>query len=211
MQNRTEAPCTVAKIDYFKIMKTNLLKSLIALITVAFAAAAANAGSHNIHSGGPKPITHADLMEAQQNWVGGLLAIAEAHRNGEDYRALAASIIDSAYNYANAPVLFKPTLTHGAQTFRPTREGALAYFVGGNPNYPDDAGFALKGWVSVETETAVAYIEGNLGITMGHFTFTNESGDRVTVEKTFVFRRGDDNNLRIVLHKSTIPFSPSGS
>ena len=40
------------------------------------------------------------------------------------------------YGYQFGPVLFKPTLTAAPQTFRTTRDGALAYFVGGDPNYP---------------------------------------------------------------------------
>jgi len=42
-------------------------------------------------------------------------------------------------------VLFKPTLPVNPQTFRATRAGALAYFVGGDPSFPKDKGFALKG------------------------------------------------------------------
>jgi hypothetical protein len=35
-------------------------------------------------------------------------------------------------------VAFKPTLTQQPQTFRGTKAGALAYFVGGNATYPND-------------------------------------------------------------------------
>lgn len=66
------------------------------------------------------------------------------------------------------------------------------------------------GWERVEVDNAAFFIEGNLGITMGHFTFFNRGGDQVTVEKTFVFRRGDCGNKRIALHSSTIPYSPEG-
>jgi hypothetical protein len=45
--------------------------------------------------------------------------------------------------YDNGTVLFKPTLTFGDQTFRLDKEGAAAYFIGGNPKYPNDTGFAL--------------------------------------------------------------------
>jgi len=159
--------------------------------------------------GGMHPITKQCLIGAQEGWVAGLLSIAEANRSGGDPRSVAKEVIYSGYNYAFAPVLFKPTLTYGAQTFRTTAEGALAYFVGGDPEFPSDEGFALKGWQDVQIQNEAFFIEGNLGITMGHFTFLNENGSEVTVEKTFVFRRGDCGTIRIALHKSTLPFNPS--
>lgn len=159
--------------------------------------------------GGPKQITVADLEAAQLAWCDALVTISKTHRDGGDAKAVAEKIIDAAYNYAQDPVLFKPTLAHGAQTFRVTRESALAYFVGGNPAFPDDTGFALKPWVSARPINAATYIEGNLGITMGHVILTDASGKETKVEKTWVFRRGDDDKLRIVLHKSSIPYSPS--
>lgn len=160
-------------------------------------------------SGGPAPISVESLTVAKQAWCDALLSISKTHREGGDAKAVAERVIDGAYNYALAPVLFKPTLTFGDQTFRTTREGALAYFVGGNPAFPDDKGFALNPWSGASFEIAATYIEGSLGITMGHVTLTNTDGAQTTVEKTFVFRRGDDGSLRIVLHKSALPFSPA--
>jgi hypothetical protein len=53
---------------------------------------------------------------------------------GGDAKKVASQVLDSAYNYQDGNMtLFKPTLTSGAQTFRLTKQGALAYFVGGKP------------------------------------------------------------------------------
>lgn len=43
-------------------------------------------------------------------------------------------VLSVAYNYDSGKVFFKPTLAYGPQTFRNTKEGALAYFIGENPN-----------------------------------------------------------------------------
>lgn len=161
-----------------------------------------------IDSGGPKPITVTELESAKQSWCDALLLISKTHRDGGDARKTAEQVIDSAYNYAAAPVLFKPTLAYGERTFRTSREGALAYFVGGNPRYPEDKGFALLPWSKAQFKIAATYVEGPIGITMGHVMLTDASGTTTTVEKTFVFRRGDDGKLRIVLHKSAIPYAP---
>lgn len=181
------------------------------LTIVLVLAGAARASAQNVAHGGPPPITVAQLEAAQQAWINGLLLISRTHREGGDARAVAGRILDDAYNYAAGPVLFKPTLAHGAQTFRTTRKGALAYFVGGDKDFPGDTGFALKPWARGRAINAATYIEDDIGITMGHVILTDTAGKETKVEKTWVFRRTDDGKLRIVLHKSTIPYSPPAS
>lgn len=181
---------------------------LLALVIVFGSSMLLATPAYALLKGGPAPITPEDLTRAKQAWCDALLSISKTHREGGNARAVAEKTIDSAYNYAAGPVLFKPTLAFGDQTFRMTRAGALAYFVGGDPRFPDDSGFALKPWTAASFKIAGTYIEGPLGITMGHVTLTDDKGNRTTVEKTFVFRQGDDGKLRIALHKSTLPYSP---
>lgn len=57
---------------------TKLVVSLIALSGLFFKASA----SDEIIVGGPAPITKECLINAQQGWIDGLLAIAEANRSG---------------------------------------------------------------------------------------------------------------------------------
>ena len=93
------------------------------------------------------------------------------------------------------------------------REGALAYFVGGNPNFPEDTGFALKGWTKARYDNNAAengiQIHGDIAITMGNVYITGPDGKEVMVDKTFVFRRCKDGNLRLCVHKSALPFNPN--
>ena len=90
------------------------------------------------------PITEAEVNAAQQAWCDGLVKISQTAKEGGDAKAVAAQVIDDLYDYKEGMVFFKPTLAYGKNTFRPTREGALAYFVGGNKDFPEDTGFALK-------------------------------------------------------------------
>ena len=124
------------------------------------------------------------------------------------WRKTAAEALDAAYGYNIGPVLFKPTLTHGEQTFRTTRDGALAYFVGGNPEYPNDKGFALKGWQKYEFKNAAVYINGDLALTTGNIYLTDKSGNVTVVDKTWGFKKDQNGKLRIVLHHSSLPYSP---
>ena len=117
---------------------------------------------------------------------------------------LADQLIDRAYFYQEGPVLFKPTLTTNPQTFRTTKEGALSYFVGGDPDYPNDKGFALGGWEKCEIDNAGISISGNTATTLGKVHFTNKKGEVTTVDKTWKFIKDDANNLRIVVHHSSL-------
>ncbi len=66
-------------------------------------------------------------------------------------------MLDKLYGFHLGPVLFKPTLSGGHQTFRLTKEGALSYFVGQNPIYPQDSGFGIKFWRKVSAEASVCF------------------------------------------------------
>lgn len=113
-------------------------------------------------------VTEKEALTAQQAWCAALLDINAAYEKDGKVaaRALAEKVIDSAYAYQMGAVLFKPTLTVNPQTFRPTRAGALSYFVGGDPSFPADTGFALKGWRKCEPVTSAIFLDGNSAITM---------------------------------------------
>ena len=105
-------------------------------------------------------ITEQELADARKIWGDALIAIAKAfEEEGIDAgERFANGALDTGYGFHLGPVLFKPTLASGEQTFRTTREGALAYFVGHTDEYPGDGGFGIKGWRSVVAETAASFV-----------------------------------------------------
>jgi len=155
-------------------------------------------------------ITIADVEAAQKAWGDALIAISSTYSASgiENATALAEQVLDAAYGYKVVPVLFKPTLASGNQTFRLTNEGALAYFVGENPNYPDDHGFAVKGWVNVTSVRSSVYLHpsGDIALSMGNVFFGNKDGSILKVDKTWVYYKDDDGVLRIILHHSSLPY-----
>ena len=153
-------------------------------------------------------ITVDQVLKAQAGWCNALLKISSTYASGgiNAAKPLAAQVINSAYAYQYGPVAFKPTLTSGAQTFRATKEGALAYFVGNDPNYPSDKGFALKDWRSCTAVNKVIQIKGPSATTMGNVLFTDSKGVVTTVDKTWNFVRENDGSIRIMLHHSSLPF-----
>jgi hypothetical protein len=152
-------------------------------------------------------ISEADVLAAQRTWGEALVQISKDYDSGgfAKAKATAEAAIDAAYGYQYGPVLFKPTLTVAPHTFRPTREGALAYFVGGNKNFPDDTGFALKGWRSWEMKNTVLQLRGNTALSMGNLVLTDKNGKVTVVDKTWGYVRDDLGKLRIVLHHSSLP------
>lgn len=166
------------------------------------------------HIGGPAPvvtsnITEADVISAQRAWGDALVKISKDYEEGgvAKAKATAGAVLDAAYGYQFGPVLFKPTLTTAPQTFRPTREGALSYFVGDNKSFPNDKGFALKGWRSVAISNIAIQLHGNTALSMGNVAITDKHGKVTTVDKTWGYVRDDKGALRIVLHHSSLPVS----
>lgn len=159
------------------------------------------------------PITEDAVNAAQTAWCDGLVTIGRVYGEGGDYKAAASRLLDELYDYKDGTVFFKPTLAFGANAFRSTKDGALSYFVGGNPNFPEDTGFALKRWVKVRYDNNAAengvQIHGDIAVTMGNFYLTNVDGQEVVVEKTLVFRQCRDGRLRLCAHKSALPYDPT--
>lgn len=166
-----------------------------------------------VEEGAQNIITYDEVNAAQQAWCDALVKIGQLKEEGGDYRAFAEQVLSDAYNYDYGKVFFKPTLAYGDQTFRNDKKGALAYFVGGDPDYPNDKGFALAPWVKARYDNAGEnnegiQIYGSVAITMGNVWVTGKDGKEVMVDKTWVFKKGKDGKLRIIVHKSSLPFQP---
>ena len=155
-------------------------------------------------------ITEQELADARQIWGDALIAISKAfeHEGADAARVVANGALDTAYGFELGPVLFKPTLASGEQTFRTTRDGALAYFVGHSDEYPGDSGFGIKGWRSVFSETAATFIQGDVAMWMGRVACTDKSGDITMLDKSWGYKKDEAGTPRIVLHHSSLPYQP---
>ena len=149
-------------------------------------------------------VSVSDIDSAQKAWGMGIVAIASAHSNGEDYVSIARNHVETLYAYGLSPVLFKPTLA-AVEQFRPNFESALSYFVASNNECPEDKGFAIKGWTNVRFENADVILGDSTALAMGNYFFTTPEGDEVKVEYTFGYVVDSSGNLRINLHHSSMP------
>ncbi len=153
-------------------------------------------------------ITKQEVENAQNAWGEGVVKIGSLRDNREKCEALAKEFAAERYDFDNKEVLFKPTKTAAIQ-FRPTGEGALSYFIGGNPNFSEDKGFALQPWTNVRFENAALILEETRAIAMGNYFFTDLNGDETKVEYTFGYTKDADGNLKIDVHHSSLPFTPN--
>ncbi len=153
-------------------------------------------------------ISLAQVLKAQEGWCTALLQISADYAKGgiTKAKATATKVVDQAYGYQYGPVAFKPTLASGAQTFRTDREGALAYFVGNNPKFLQDKGFAIKPWRSCRIVNQVIQLNGASATTMGNVIFTDATGKVTSVDKTWTFVKENDGSVRIVLHHSSLNY-----
>ncbi len=83
-------------------------------------------------------IKEEDLTKARVAWGDGIIAISKAYEEQGIQKATATAnlILDNLYGFDFGPILFKPTLSGGIQTFRSNKEGALSYFIGNNSKFP---------------------------------------------------------------------------
>ncbi len=139
-------------------------------------------------------------------WGAGIVEIGQVYQQQGDYRKAAENHIRRFYAYENGAVLFKPTMAR-EQQFRTDFRGALSYFVGGDDEFEEDHGFALKPWRSVRWERTGVKIIGNMAVAMGNYYFLPVNGDEeVKVEYSFAYTKDAQGELRIILHDSHLPF-----
>ncbi len=148
-----------------------------------------------------------EILAAQRAWGDSLIDVGSVFSQGGDHVARAKELLASLYAYHVGPVIFKPTLAASKQ-FRNTVEGALSYFVGGNADYPEDSGFAVKPWTAVRFENEGMVCQSDSAFAMGNYFFTDTQGQETKVEYSFAYRRGPDGEVLINLHHSSLPYSP---
>ena len=155
-------------------------------------------------------ILEKDISDVVSHWGHGLLAISNAYENSgiEKATLVAEGMLDKLYGFNLGPVLFKPTLSGGSQTFRLTREGALSYFVGQNLVYPQDSGFGIKSWRKVTAEASAIFIDQTIALWMGWVTLIDKNEQITKVDKSWGYKLDDKGNLRIILHHSSLPYIP---
>eukprot|EP00441_Pelagodinium_beii_P016641 CAMPEP_0197668912 /NCGR_PEP_ID=MMETSP1338-20131121/70582_1 /TAXON_ID=43686 ORGANISM="Pelagodinium beii, Strain RCC1491" /NCGR_SAMPLE_ID=MMETSP1338 /ASSEMBLY_ACC=CAM_ASM_000754 /LENGTH=809 /DNA_ID=CAMNT_0043248377 /DNA_START=77 /DNA_END=2502 /DNA_ORIENTATION=- len=151
-----------------------------------------------------KNLTEQSIEAAQRNWCKELVEVGAEYVMQGDYRARAEQFVDNSYAYSVRPVLFKPAEAR-LRIFRTSREGAVSYFAGGDSQFPEDWGFALKPWKSARFSNTAVVINGKEGLTMGHVFFLDEMGVQRKAEYTMGLIRSSEGDIRINMHHTNFP------
>lgn len=152
-------------------------------------------------------ISETEIKHFLDDWGKKLLQISKAYNQGQAYQGLAEELIDTLYNYQEGPVLFKPTLASKV-LFRPTREGALSYFIAHNEKFPEDLGFALRPWQSIRFDIHGSFCEGNQAMVMGNKVIFDENNTETIANFTMGLKHDKAGQLKIILHHSSLPHQP---
>ena len=161
----------------------------------------------------PRGVSDTEVLGVQTKWAAAIAHISDVHAKGGDFVGAAADAAGELYAYGHGDVLFKPTKAAEYQ-FRPTAGEAMSYFVGGSNvdgGYGEDGGFAInggKGWASCVYDNHKITKCDDVAIAMGNYRFTcKTTGDVSKVEYTFGYKRCEDDEVRIFLHHSSVPYS----
>ena len=129
-------------------------------------------------------------------------------------KAKAEEVITELYGFKEEgmEVLFKPTKASEVP-IRHDYDQAVSYFVGAAAagdeiGIKEDKGFAINPWTAVRFENSKTILNADSATAMGEYYFTTLEGTVAKVEYTFQYKRGADGNLKIVVHHSSLPYSP---
>ncbi|MFL2660706.1 MAG: hypothetical protein ACJ0G4_02015 [Alphaproteobacteria bacterium] len=146
------------------------------------------------------------VLTTQQRWADIVLEIGEAYRKEINLKNLVYELLHKIYAFDFGDVLFKPTLAKEKQ-FRSTKEEFISYFLGQNKECEEDVGFAIKNWKSIKFESYKIVEYNNYLLSMGNYYFTDDKSKPLKVEYTFGFIMTKNNELRINLHHSSLPYN----
>ena len=147
-----------------------------------------------------------DLVTAtQQKWGNLVIEIGNAYKKNESLENLTSDLLHNIYAFNHCEVLFKPTLAKNNQ-FRTTKDEFLSYFLGQNKVCDEDSGFAIKGWKSIEFENFKIIEQNNQLLAMGNYYFKDNEDKVLKVEYTFGFIKVSNEELKINLHHSSLPY-----
>ena len=141
----------------------------------------------------------------QKKWANKILEIGKEFKKGVNLDNLVFDLLHNIYAFDHCKVLFKPTLAKYDQ-FRSTKEEFISYFLGQNKVCKEDKGFAIKNWKSINFENYKIIGYNNYLISMGNYHFIDDKNKSPKVEYTFGFIKIKNNELRINLHHSSLPY-----
>ena len=148
-------------------------------------------------------ITKEEVLSAQKAWKDYAMSFSAIKDDREQLKKKVREFYQTIYK--NDEFSFKPTKA-AKIPFRNNEAGFASYFIKGNPDYPEDTGFALNGFHDIVFNNEAIILKEHFAIASGIYTFHLTGGGTMPVEYTFVYEK-DADGLKIIAHHSSAPFS----
>jgi len=152
-------------------------------------------------------ISPVEVEEQQAKWGEGIVALGkllEKH-SVTHVRQKAERFVADLYGTDVGDVLLKPTGVL-QKPYRHNARGLVSWLIGNDPDFPEDVGFATKGWQEVRFRNAGITLTGEEALAMGNSFWRDPKTDQeVKMEYTMGFTRDRDGRIRMNLHFSSVP------
>ena len=146
-----------------------------------------------------------NISDIQQKWGNSIIEIGKAYLDKKDYLKLTENFLDELYYFNQGKVLFKPTKASHKQ-FRNKRNEFISYFIGHNKVSDEDKGFALEPWKDIYFQNFDFITYDDIVISMGNYLFTDYENKKTKVEYSFGYMLNQESKLKIIFHRSSIPY-----
>ena len=146
------------------------------------------------------------VNNTQNRWADLILKIGKEYKKNSNLQYLVDELLSEIYSFNHCDVLFKPTMAV-SQQFRSSKNEFISYFLGQNNVCKEDKGFAIKNWKSIKFENYKIVDLDKYVISMGNYFFEDENNKSLKVEFTFGFIKINNNELKINLHHSSLPYN----
>ncbi len=146
------------------------------------------------------------VNNTQNRWADLILKIGREYKKNSNLQNLVDELLHEIYSFNHCDVLFKPTMAV-SQQFRSSKNEFISYFLGQNNVCKEDKGFAIKNWKSIKFENYKIVDLDKYVISMGNYFFEDENNKSLKVEFTFGFIKVNNNELKINLHHSSLPYN----
>eukprot|EP00931_Biecheleriopsis_adriatica_P100419 TRINITY_DN75741_c0_g1_i1.p1 TRINITY_DN75741_c0_g1~~TRINITY_DN75741_c0_g1_i1.p1 ORF type:complete len:873 (-),score=171.09 TRINITY_DN75741_c0_g1_i1:38-2656(-) len=149
-------------------------------------------------------ISETEIKAAEKSFGDTIVQIGRYYQKGWSYKEHTLMMVETMFAYDMGPVLFKPAEVKD-KPFRIDQAGAVSYFRGGDSNYPEDQGFALKPWAKFSFANKGLIMDEDVAWAMGQYTFEAEDGATAEAQYTFGYKKDSEGKLRITLFFASIP------
>ena len=149
-------------------------------------------------------ITIEEIKKAQKSWGEGIVRLGKCKDDAEKSIETVNEFIKDHYGFEQGNVLFKPTKP-SIEPFRNSKKSAISYFIGKDPDFPNDSGFALNPWKNVKFDNRGYIMRKRFCNCHGRVLLRDQQNQETKVEYTFGYKK-HPNTPSLIIQTSSFAF-----